>query len=481
MMHPAFESRLGYTRRHFLTQGGTGLGVAALAAMMQSEAAGAPGELPALPHFAAKAKRVIYLFQSGAPSQLDLFDHKPKLDDLRGSDLPDAVRKGQRLTTMTSTQERFPIAPSKYRFKRHGRSGSWVSELMPHTAHVVDDLCFIRSMHTEAINHDPAVTFFQTGAQLAGRPSIGAWLSYGLGSLNQDLPTFVVMISQGSGNPNDQPLYDRLWGSGFLPSNYQGVKFRSEGDPVLFLSNPPGLTDATRRRFLDDLAKLNQLKLEEAGDPEIATRIAQYEMAYRMQTSVPELTDVSNEPARVFDLYGPDSRKPGTFAANCLLARRLVERGVRFVQLFHRGWDQHAHLPRQITGQCADTDQASAALVLDLKRRGLLEDTLVIWGGEFGRTVYCQGKLTTDDYGRDHHPRCFTIWLAGGGIKPGYNHGVTDDFSYNITRDPVHVHDLHATILHLLGIDHTRLTFKFQGRHHRLTDVHGTVVKDVLA
>jgi hypothetical protein len=336
-------------------------------------------------------------------------------------------------------------------------------------------------MYTEAINHDPAITFFQTGAQLAGRPSIGAWLSYGLGSENQDLPAFVVMVSQGSGNPNDQPLYDRLWGSGFLPSKYQGVKFRSVGDPVLYLSNPPGLDSGTRRRMLDDLAKLNQWKLEESGDPEIATRIAQYEMAYRMQTSVPELTDVSKEPRHIFDLYGPDSRKPGTFAANCLLARRLAERGVRFIQLFHRGWDQHTHLPQQIAGQCRDTDQAAAALVQDLKQRGLLDDTLIVWGGEFGRTVYCQGNLTPDDYGRDHHPRCFTIWMAGGGMRRGLTYGETDDFSYNITRDPVHVHDLHATILHCLGMEHTRLTYKFQGRHHRLTDVHGQVVKEFLA
>jgi hypothetical protein len=344
----------------------------------------------------------------------------------------------------------------------------------------VDELCFIKSMSTEAINHDPAITFFQTGAQLAGRPSIGAWLSYGLGSTNQDLPAFVVMVSQGSGNLADQPLYDRLWGSGFLPSKYQGVKFRSVGDPVLYLSNPPGLDSDTRRRMLDDLAKLNQLKHEEFGDPEIATRIAQYELAYRMQTSVPELTDVTKEPEHVVALYGPNARKPGTFAANCLLARRLAERGVRFIQLFHRGWDQHANLPKQIAAQCQDTDQASAALIKDLKQRGLLDDTLVIWGGEFGRTVYCQGKLTADDYGRDHHPRCFTIWMAGGGIRPGISYGETDDFGYNIARDPVHVHDLHATILHCLGVEHTKLTFKFQGRYFRLTDVHGKVMNGIL-
>ncbi|HEY3965110.1 MAG TPA: DUF1501 domain-containing protein [Planctomycetaceae bacterium] len=485
------------SRRLFFGSAGLGLGSAALASLLEPQlfADDAPagrretkptgeeslGGLPGFPNFPGKAKRVIYLFQSGAPSQMDLFDHKPGLADLRGTELPDSVRKGQRLTGMTSTQTSFPVAPSKYKFAQHGESGAWVSELLPHTARVADRLCFVKSLHTEAINHDPAVTFFQTGAQLAGRPSIGAWLAYGLGSENRDLPAFVAMISQGSGNPNDQPLYDRLWGSGFLPSKYQGVKFRSVGDPVLYLSNPDGLDQAARRRFLDDLSQLNQLKLDEAGDPEISTRIAQYELAYRMQTSVPELTDVSREPEHVFDAYGPDSRKPGTFAANCLLARRLVERGVRFVQLFHRGWDQHTNLPKQIAGQCRDTDQPSAALVEDLAQRGLLEDTLVVWGGEFGRTVYCQGKLTAEDYGRDHHPRCFTTWLAGGGIKPGTSYGTTDDYCYNIAENPVHVHDLHATLLHCLGIDHTKLTFKFQGRYHRLTDVHGKVVQEILA
>ena len=381
---------------------------------------------------------------------------------------------------MTATQESFPIAPSKYRFKQHGKSGAWISELLPNLATVTDELCFIKTLHTEAINHDPAITFSQTGAQLAGRPSMGAWFAYGLGSESRDLPAFVVLVSQGSGNPTDQPLYDRLWGSGFLPSRYQGVKFRSQGDPVLFLSNPDGVSEAQRRRLLDDLAKLNQLKQEETGDPEIATRIAQYEMAFRMQTSVPELTDLSKESANVFKLYGEDAKKPGTFAANCLLARRLAERGVRFIQLFHRGWDQHTNLPKQIQGQCRDVDRASAALIHDLKQRGMLDDTLVVWGGEFGRTVYCQGRLTAEDYGRDHHPRCYSVWLAGGGIKPGLSYGETDDFSYNIAKDPVHVHDLNATILHCLGIDHTRLTYKFQGRHFRLTDVFGNVVREVL-
>ncbi|HEY6167909.1 MAG TPA: DUF1501 domain-containing protein [Verrucomicrobiae bacterium] len=484
-MNPKTDHRLLINRRHFF--GRVGLGATALSALLSEEspAAAAPdatthGGLPGLPHFKAKAKRVIYLFQSGAPSQMDLFDYKPQLAERHGTDLPDSIRQGQRLTGMTATQEHFPIAPSRFGFAQHGRGGAWLSELLPHTARVADELCFIKTMHTEAINHDPAITFFQTGAQLAGRPSIGSWLSYGLGSENRDLPAFVALLSNGTGNPNDQPLYDRLWSSGFLPTTHQGIKFRAGNDPVLFLSNPAGFDAPARRRMLDDLAKLNQMQFSEFGDPEIATRIAQYELAYRMQTSVPELTDVSGEPASAFELYGPEARKPGTFAANCLLARRLAERGVRFIQLFHRGWDQHTKLPTQLPGQCRDTDQPSAALIQDLKQRGLLDETLVVWGGEFGRTVYCQGKLSQDDYGRDHHPRCFTIWLAGGGIRPGVTFGETDDYSYNIVRDPVHVHDLHATLLHCLGIDHTRLTFKFQGRHYRLTDVHGQVVKDIL-
>jgi hypothetical protein len=469
------------TRRHFFGLTSTGIGVAALANLLSSELR-ASGHLPDLPHFAPKAKRVIYLFMSGGPSQMEMFDYKPDLAKRRGTELPDSIRKGQRLTGMTATQTSFPVASSLFKFAQHGASGAWVSDLLPRTAEIADELCFIKSIHTEAINHDPAVTFFQTGAQLAGRPSIGSWLTYGLGSENQDLPAFVVMVSKGTGQPEGgQPLADRLWGSGFLPSRFQGVKFRSAGDPVLYLSNPQGVSANLRRRFLNDLGQLNQLALRDFGDPEIATRIAQYEMAYRMQTSIPELTDLSKEPDHVFELYGPDARKPGTFAANCLLARRLAERGVRFIELFHRGWDQHTNLPKELPLQCKDIDQPASGLIRDLKARGLLDDTLVVWGGEFGRTVYCQGRLTETDYGRDHHPRCFTMWLAGGGVKPGISYGETDDYCYNVAQNPVHVHDLHATILHLLGVDHTKLTYKYQGRHFRLTDVHGSVVKPVLA
>ncbi|MBM3797025.1 MAG: DUF1501 domain-containing protein [Acidobacteria bacterium] len=470
---------LDQTRRYFFSRMATGLGVPALASLMPA------ADIPAVPvvgpHFALKAKRVIYLFQSGGPSQMDLFDWKPGLANRRATELPDSIRKGQRLTGMTATQASFPVAPTMYKFAQHGQSGAWLSELLPNLAKVADKITFVKSMHTEAINHDPAVTFFQTGFQIAGRPSIGAWLAYGLGSENKDLPAFVVMVSQGTGSPADQPLYDRLWGAGFLPSKYQAVKFRSIGDPVLHIKNPDGLPADSRRRFIDDVNALNEIRFEEMGDPEIATRIAQYEMAFRMQSSVPELTDLSKEPDRVFELYGPESRKPGTFAANCLLARRLAERGVRFIQLFHRGWDQHNELPKRIPGPARDIDRASYGLITDLAERGMLDDTLIVWGGEFGRTVYCQGKLTADDYGRDHHPRCFTMWMAGGGIKPGVSYGETDDFSYNITADPVHVHDLHATILHCLGVDHLKLTYKFQGRHFRLTDVHGRVVKAILA
>jgi hypothetical protein len=472
-------------RRLFLTRSGLGLGALALGTLLgRDRAAAAPAE-PAsgigLPQFTPKAKRVIYLFQSGAPSQMDLFDYKPALKDRRGVELPDSVRMGQRITTMTSGQKSLPVAPSIFQFAQHGRSGAWLSELLPHTATVADDLCLIRSMQTEAINHDPAITFVQTGSQIAGRPSMGAWVAYGLGSLNRDLPAFVVLVSRGTGNPADQPLYDRLWGSGFLPTKFQGVKLRGGKEPVLYLDNPEGCSSQLRRQMLDDLDILNALHHDETGDPEVLTRVAQYELAYRMQSSVPELTDLSREPEPVLKMYGPEVHKPGSYAANCLLARRLAERGVRFIQLYHMGWDQHTNLPKQIRGQCRDTDQPTAGLVQDLKQRGLLDDTLVIWGGEFGRTIYSQGELTADNYGRDHHPRCFTVWLAGGGVKPGFTHGATDDFCYNIVSDPVEVYDLNATVLYLLGIEHTRLTFKFQGRDFRLTDVHGKVVKEILA
>jgi hypothetical protein len=465
-------------RRHFL---GTTLGAAALASLLKEDLRGqavsrvpVPG-LPGLPHFAPKAKRVIYLFQGGGPSQMDLFDYKPQLQKWSGQDLPDSVRNGQRLTSMTAAQTAFPIVPSLFQFAQYGQSGAWVSELMPYTSKMVDDLCFIKSMYTEQINHDPAVTFAQTGFQLAGRPSLGAWVTYGLGSENQDLPSFIVMVT-GTG----QALADRLWGTGFLPSKYQGVRLRSSGDPVLYISDPDGFERAQRERFVDDLEKLNQLEADELGNPETRTRTAQYEMAFRMQASVPELTDLSKEPARTFELYGPDSRRRGTFAANCLMARRMAERGVRFIQLYHRAWDHHNGLPAGIRTASRETDQPCAALIQDLKERGLLDDTLVIWGGEFGRTTYCQGKLTARDYGRDHHPRCFTIWMAGGGVKPGIALGATDDYSYNIAKDPVHIHDLNATILRLLGLDHTQLTYKYQGRRFRLTDVGGNVVKQVL-
>ena len=480
-MKPQTELQRWLTRRRFLELAGTGIGSAALATLFSedliAQAPVTPGGLPGLPHFAPKAKRVIYLFQGGAPSQHELWEHKPKIADMRGVDLPESIREGHRLTAMTANQAGFPIVPSMFKFDQHGESGFWVSELMPHTARIVDELCFIRTMHTEAINHDPGVTFFQTGAQLAGRPSVGAWLSYGLGTMNRDLPTFVAMVSNRGGNP----IYDRLWGSGFLPSEYQGVKFLSTGDPVLYLSNPPGVSRNARRRFLDDLGQLNEMDHAASGDPQTTARIAQYEMAYRMQASVPELTDLSDEPDSVFERYGEDSRTPGTFAANCLLARRLAERDVRFIQVFHRGWDMHTQLPKRIQVQAKDVDQPQAALVMELKERGLLEDTLVIWGGEFGRTVFCQGRLTDETYGRDHHPRAFTIWMAGGGVKAGHSYGETDDFGFNITKDPVHVHDLHATMLHLLGIDHTRLTYQYQGRNFRLTDVHGELVNGILA
>jgi hypothetical protein len=478
------ELNCSITRRRFFGLHAKGIGIAAIAALLDKDArgedAGHSSGLAGLPHFPPKAKRVIYLFQSGGPSQIETFDYKPRLWDFQGVDLPDSVRMGQRLTSMSATQSTFPVVPSKFQFARYGKSGAWVSELLPHTAKIVDDLTFIKSVHTEAINHDPAVTFFQTGSQIAGRPSMGSWVSYGIGCETQVLPAFVVMISPGQGGTG-QPLYDRLWGSGFLPTRYQGVKFRSIGDPVLYLSNPPGFPASQRRVYLDALKEINESALQDFGDPEIATRIAQYEMAFRMQTSVPELIDLSKERPHVLEMYGPDAAKPGTYAHNCLLARRLAERGVRFIQLYHRDWDHHGKLPEGLPKRCLETDQPTAALIQDLKQRGLLDDTLVVWGGEFGRTVYCQGRLTKDDYGRDHHPRCFTMWMAGGGTKPGLTYGATDDYSYNVTEQPVHVHDIQATILHCLGIDHTRLTYKFQGRDFRLTDVHGNVAKEILA
>jgi hypothetical protein len=437
--------------------------------------------LPGFPQHFPKAKRIIYLFQSGAPSQMDLFDPKPEMVAQKGKDLPDSIRKGQRLTTMTSGQKSFPIAPSIFKFGQHGQSGAWFSEVMPHMAGIADEWCIVRSMHTEAINHDPAITFMQTGSQLAGRPSFGAWTAYGLGSENADLPAYVVLTSFGTGRKADQPIYDRLWSAGFLPAKYQGVKFRNKGEPVLYLNNPAGMDRELRRDSLDELAALNQHQHQQVGDPEIQTRIAQYEMAFRMQASVPDLTDLSREPESVLASYGPEVRMPGTYAANCLLARRLAERDVRFIQLFHMGWDHHGGLPPAVRGQCSDTDQPTAALIKDLKQRGLLEDTLIVWGGEFGRTIYSQGAITETSYGRDHHPRCFTMLLAGAGVRKGLTYGATDEFCYNITENPVHVHDLNATILHLMGVDHKRLTFRYQGRDFRLTDIHGEVVRDLLA
>jgi hypothetical protein len=470
------------TRRTFLSQMGLGLGSLALGQLglaQPGRAAGlaAHGSLGA-PHFAPKARRVIYLFQSGGPSQMDLFDYKPLLNERNGEDLPASVRMGQRLTNMSGNQATLPLAGSAFRFNQYGESRAWVSDLLPHTASIADDICFVKSVFTEAINHDPAITFFQTGSQIAGRPCMGSWISYGLGSMNDNLPAFTVLVSKNKGG---QPLYSRLWGNGFLPSEHQGVQFRAGKDPILYLSNPDGVSAECRRLVLDRVHELNDLAAEEEADPEIDARTAQYEMAYRMQTSVPEVTDMSDEPDSVFDMYGPDSRDPGSYAANCLLARRLAERDVRFIQLYHKGWDQHGGLPGAIHQQCKETDQATAALVMDLKQRGMLDDTLVIWGGEFGRTAYCQGKLTATNYGRDHHPRCFTMWMAGGGIRPGFTYGQTDDLGYNIAENPLHVHDLHATIMHLLGVDHEQLTHKYQGRRFRLTDVSGTVVRDLLA
>lgn len=473
------DSLLNITRRHFLEKASLGLGALAMSSF--DLASGLYRSSNTIPHFAARAKRIIYLFQAGGPSQLELFDYKPALQRLHKQELPASVSMGQRVTDFTAAQAK-PMVNPFTGFQQYGQSGTWVSDLLPYMSEIVDDICVVKSMHTDAINHDPALSFFQTGSQLSGRPSIGSWLSYGLGSSNENLPTFSVLLSKGSGRTDGaQPLQSRLWGSGFLPSLHQGVQFRSGNDPVLYLNNPPGISQKNRRRVLDHLKQLNQKYLEKEGNPEVYSRMAQYEMAYRMQSSVPETMDISQEPDYIFDMYGPESRIPGTYAANCLLARRLAERGVRFIQLYHQGWDQHNDLPDHLTKQSRDIDQPSAALIKDLKQRGLLDDTLVIWGGEFGRTNYCQGKLTDNNYGRDHHPYCFSMWMAGGGIKSGISYGETDELGYNIVKDPVHVHDFQATLLHLMGIDHEKFTFKHQGRRFRLTDVHGHVVKDMLA
>jgi len=476
------EHSLNLNRRKFLSKLSLGLGSVALGSLLIPDLFSGKSEedmmVTGLPQFAPKAKRIIYLFQNGAPSQLDLFDYKPKLQEMFGQDLPASIRQGQRLTGMTADQKKFPLAGSAFKFNQYGEAGAWMSELLPHTSKVVDDLCIIRSMYTEAINHDPALTFFQTGAQVGNRPSMGSWLSYGLGSENKNLPAFCVLLSKGKGN--GQGVYSKLWSNGFLDSVHQGVQFSSGENPVLYLNNHDGIDKADRRKMLDVLAQLNEESFKETNDPEIKAKVQQYELAYRMQTAVPEVTDISKEPEDIIKMYGPDCLVPGTYAANCLLARKLSENGVRFVQLYHQGWDGHNNLPFEIKGQCMDTDQASAALITDLKQRGLLDETLVIWGGEFGRTNYCQGKLAKDNYGRDHHPRCFTIWMAGGGVKPGV-YGETDEFGYNILKDPVHVHDFHATALNLMGIDHEKLTYKFLGRRYRLTDVAGKVVKGIIA
>ena len=481
MQKEVLEHGLNLNRRRFLSRLSLGIGSVALGSLLIPDLFSKGEEeiaMTGLPHFAPKAKRIIYLFQNGAPSQLDLFDYKPMLQKMQGQDLPASIRMGQRLTGMTADQKKFPLAGTVFKFGEYGQARAHISELLPHTASVVDDLCIIKSLYTEAINHDPALTFFQTGAQVGNRPSMGAWLSYGLGSENKNLPAFCVLLSKGKGN--GQGVYSKLWSNGFLPSVHQGVQFSSGENPVLYLNNPDGIDKADRRKMLDKLNELNEDSYKEFGDPEINTKIQQYEMAYRMQTAVPEITDMSKEPESVIKLYGSDCLVPGTYAANCLLARKLSENGVRFVQLYHQGWDAHGDLPNQIKGQCKDVDQASAALITDLKQRGLLDETLVIWGGEFGRTNYCQGTLTKTDYGRDHHPRCFTVWMAGGGVKPGV-YGETDDFGYNIAKDPVHVHDFHATILSLLGLNHEQLIFKHLGRRYRLTDVSGKIVNGLVA
>jgi hypothetical protein len=488
-MNPLFERDLGMTRREFFGRGATGVGVAALAGLLGQDLLGAEAArtigrpaLPGLPHFPPKAKRIVVLWQGGAPSQVDLFDYKPGLFPRRLEELPPSVRAGTRLSTMTAQQKKYPILPAIKPFKQYGQSGLWLSEMLPHTGSIADDLCVVKTMQTEAVNHAPGVTLFMTGSQIPGRPSLGAWGTYGLGSLTSDLPSFVVMTSADKGKTCGQLFYDYYWGSGFLPSKYQGVRFRSEGEPVLYLKNPPGMSPALRRGMLDDIAALNQRHLNEFGDPEIDTRIAQYEMAYRMQSSVPDLLDISGEPPAVLELYGPDVQRKGSFARNCLLARRLIERGVSFVQLMHSGWDQHGNLSTQLEVQCQDTDQPSAALVKDLKLRGLLDDTIVLWGGEFGRTVFVQGDINNrNSHGRDHFGACYSMWMAGGGFRGGTTFGETDEFCYKVVRDPVHVHDLQATLLHQLGIHHEKLTFRYQGRDFRLTDVHGQVVKGIVA
>ncbi|MBV8252039.1 MAG: DUF1501 domain-containing protein [Chitinophaga sp.] len=484
MKNEFMEHHLNMNRRKFLSRLSLGIGSVALGSLLipdlfgKSNANEAPF-IPGIPHFAPKAKRIIYLFQNGAPSQLESFDYKPKLREMMGQDLPASIRMGQRLTGMTAGQTSFPLVGSYYDFKQYGEARAWVSDLFPHTAQIVDDICIVRSMFTEAINHDPALTFFQTGAQQGNRASFGSWMSYGLGSENKNLPAFCVLLSRGKGN--GQGVYSKLWSNGFLDSIHQGVQFSSGDNPVLYLNNPEGINMANRRQMLDQLAALNDQSYKDFGDPEINTKIQQYEMAYRMQTAVPELTDLSKESDDIIKMYGPECLVPGTFAANCLLARKLSESGVRFVQLYHQGWDQHGNLPNEMAGQAKDVDRASAALITDLKQRGLLDETLVIWGGEFGRTNYCQGKMTAENYGRDHHPRCFSIWMAGGGVKPGIVYGETDEFGYNIVKDPVHVHDFHATVLHLMGLDHEKLTFKHQGRRYRLTDVAGKVLPGLMA
>jgi hypothetical protein len=483
MPNEILEKGLNVNRRKFLSRLSLGIGSVALGSLLIPDLFSGSDEeiLPVtgMPDFAPRAKRIIYLFQNGAPSQLETFDYKPKLREMMGQELPASIRMGQRLTGMTANQASFPLVGSYYDFKQYGDARAWVSDLFPHTAKIVDDICIIRSIFTEAINHDPALTFFQTGAQQGNRPSMGAWLSYGLGSENKNLPAFTVLLSRGKGN--GQGVYSKLWTNGFLDSIHQGVQFSSGENPVLYLGDPEGMNSIDRRKMLDKLSELNQLSYSQFGDPEINTKIQQYEMAYRMQTSVPDIMDVSKEPEDIIKLYGPDCLVPGTFAANCLLARKLSENGVRFVQLYHQGWDQHGNLPNEMAGQAKDVDQASAALITDLKQRGLLDETLVIWGGEFGRTNYSQGKLIKDNYGRDHHPRCFSIWMAGGGVKPGIVYGETDEFGYNIIKDPVHVHDFHATVLHLMGLNHEKLIFRHLGRRYRLTDVSGEVVKQIIA